>query len=58
MKIVLNLHLWVGETGLILDDINAVKQYIQRFEKLKINAKKEKIRGLDPLVKALHNPIQ
>ena len=32
--------------GLILDDLNAVKQYIQRFEKLKINARKEKIRGL------------
>ena len=44
--------------GLILDGINAVKQYIQRFEKLKINAKKEKIRGLYRLVKALHNPIQ
>ena len=37
--------------GLILDDPNAVEQYIQRFERLKINAKKEKIRGLDPLVK-------
>jgi hypothetical protein len=44
--------------GSIINDSKAVKQYITRFEKLKINAKKEKIRGLDPLVKALQNPIQ
>ena len=41
--------------GKILDDSDEVKKYIQTFEKLKENARKEKIQGIDPLVKAVRN---
>jgi hypothetical protein len=42
----------------VIDDRGKVKEYIQRFNRLKRNAQKKNIQGSDPLVKALRNPLR
>jgi len=43
--------------GIIKGDAIDVREYKERFEQLKKNARKEKIIGKDPLIEALNHPI-
>lgn len=43
--------------GIIKGGASDVREYEERFERLKKNARKEKIIGQDPLIEALNHPI-
>lgn len=44
--------------GFIIDDRSKVRTYIQEFSRLKRNAQKKRMKGIDPLVKALRKPLK
>jgi hypothetical protein len=43
--------------GITKDNAKDVREYKEKFEQLKKNARKEKITGQDPLLEALNHPI-